>query len=103
MTRYHAPLHPRHVPNEILQIEEVPRTLGGNKLQVPVKKIRSGTSVEVPFANPFLGLHQLLHQYTNRYTEYRLLSSKIATVQHQFKYCGFGLFMPNSPTLDDTS
>jgi acetoacetyl-CoA synthetase len=33
---------PRHVPNEILQIEEVPRTLSGKVLEVPVKKILMG-------------------------------------------------------------
>ncbi|MGH2903119.1 MAG: acetoacetate--CoA ligase, partial [Solirubrobacteraceae bacterium] len=34
---------PRHVPNEILAIEEVPRTLSGKVLEVPVKKILMGT------------------------------------------------------------
>jgi acetoacetyl-CoA synthetase len=33
---------PRHVPNEILQIEQVPRTLSGKVLEVPVKKILMG-------------------------------------------------------------
>ena len=33
---------PRHVPNEILQIDEVPRTLSGKVLEVPVKKILMG-------------------------------------------------------------
>jgi acetoacetyl-CoA synthetase len=33
---------PRHVPNEILQIQEVPRTLSGKILEVPVKKILMG-------------------------------------------------------------
>jgi acetoacetyl-CoA synthetase len=33
---------PRHVPNEVLQIEEVPRTLSGKVLEVPVKKILMG-------------------------------------------------------------
>jgi acetoacetyl-CoA synthetase len=33
---------PRHVPDEVLQIEEVPRTLSGKKLEVPVKKILMG-------------------------------------------------------------
>ncbi len=33
---------PRHVPNEILQIEEVPRTLSGKVLEVPVKRILMG-------------------------------------------------------------
>ncbi|MDQ3284539.1 MAG: acetoacetate--CoA ligase [Actinomycetota bacterium] len=35
---------PRHVPNEILAVHDVPRTLNGKKLEVPVKKILSGKS-----------------------------------------------------------
>jgi acetoacetyl-CoA synthetase len=34
---------PRHVPNEVLQIREVPRTLSGKVLEVPVKRILMGT------------------------------------------------------------
>ncbi len=37
---------PRHVPNEILMIEEVPRTLSGKVLEVPVKKILMGMPPE---------------------------------------------------------
>ncbi len=37
---------PRHVPNEILAVEDIPRTLNGKKLEVPVKKILSGTAPE---------------------------------------------------------
>jgi acetoacetyl-CoA synthetase len=37
---------PRHVPNEILRIAEVPRTLSGKVLEVPVKKILTGTPPE---------------------------------------------------------
>jgi acetoacetyl-CoA synthetase len=33
---------PRHVPNEIRQIDEVPRTLSGKALEVPVKRILMG-------------------------------------------------------------
>ncbi|HUA10550.1 MAG TPA: acetoacetate--CoA ligase [Solirubrobacteraceae bacterium] len=33
---------PRHVPNEILQVEQVPRTLSGKLLEVPVKRILMG-------------------------------------------------------------
>jgi acetoacetyl-CoA synthetase len=35
---------PRHVPNEIVQIDEVPRTLSGKVLEVPVKRILMGES-----------------------------------------------------------
>jgi acetoacetyl-CoA synthetase len=37
---------PRHVPDEIRQIAEVPRTLSGKVLEVPVKRILTGTPVE---------------------------------------------------------
>ncbi len=33
---------PRHVPDRVLQIEEVPRTLSGKALEVPVKRILMG-------------------------------------------------------------
>jgi acetoacetyl-CoA synthetase len=36
---------PRHVPNEVRRIEEVPRTLSGKVLEVPVKRILMGTPV----------------------------------------------------------
>ena len=35
---------PRHVPNEVFAIAEVPRTLSGKVLEVPVKRILGGTS-----------------------------------------------------------
>ena len=35
---------PRHVPDEVTRIVEVPRTLSGKKLEVPVKKILLGTA-----------------------------------------------------------
>lgn len=44
-------LSPRHVPDEIFTIPEVPRTLNGKKLEVPIKKILLGTPVERA-ANP---------------------------------------------------
>ncbi|HEY2719182.1 MAG TPA: acetoacetate--CoA ligase [Solirubrobacteraceae bacterium] len=34
---------PRHVPNEVRQVAEVPRTLSGKVLEVPVKRILMGT------------------------------------------------------------
>ena len=37
---------PRHVPNEVLAVPDIPRTLNGKKLEVPVKKILSGTPPE---------------------------------------------------------
>lgn len=39
-------LSPRHVPDDIFAIEQVPRTLNGKKLEVPVKKILMGVPPE---------------------------------------------------------
>ncbi|WP_319463069.1 acetoacetate--CoA ligase [Micromonospora sp. RTP1Z1] len=39
-------LSPRHVPDEIHQVRAVPRTLSAKKLEVPVKKILTGTPVD---------------------------------------------------------
>ncbi len=45
-----ASLSPRHVPDEIHQVPAVPRTLSGKKLEVPVKRILTGTPVQVAAA-----------------------------------------------------
>jgi acetoacetyl-CoA synthetase len=50
-------LSPRHVPDQIFQVGAVPRTLSGKKLEVPVKKILTGTpaglaAAEGALANP---------------------------------------------------
>jgi acetoacetyl-CoA synthetase len=37
---------PRHVPNDVMQVAEVPRTLSGKVLEVPVKKILMGGDPE---------------------------------------------------------
>ena len=37
---------PRHVPNEVHVIAEVPRTLSGKVLEVPVKRILTGTPAD---------------------------------------------------------
>jgi acetoacetyl-CoA synthetase len=37
---------PRHVPNEVYAVAEVPRTLSGKVLEVPVKRILMGTPAE---------------------------------------------------------
>jgi acetoacetyl-CoA synthetase len=42
-TRIREDCSPRHVPNEIVAVEEVPRTLSGKILELPVKRILMGT------------------------------------------------------------
>jgi acetoacetyl-CoA synthetase len=44
-------LSPRHVPDAMHQIPEVPRTISGKKMEVPVKRVLAGEPVE-KVANP---------------------------------------------------
>ena len=44
--RVRAECSPRHVPNDVYAIAEVPRTLSGKVLEVPVKRILMGTPPE---------------------------------------------------------
>ena len=39
-------LSPRHVPDEVLAVPVIPRTLSGKKLEVPVKRILTGTPAD---------------------------------------------------------
>ncbi|MDA3630647.1 acetoacetate--CoA ligase [Saccharopolyspora sp. WRP15-2] len=48
-------LSPRHVPNRFIAVDEVPRTLNGKKLEVPVKKILTGTPPERAVSRDALG------------------------------------------------
>lgn len=44
--RLRTSLTPHHVPDDIVVIAEVPRTLSGKKLEVPIKKLFLGTPLE---------------------------------------------------------
>jgi acetoacetyl-CoA synthetase len=41
-----ATLSPRHVPDVIVEVPDVPRTLSGKKLEVPVKRILGGVAID---------------------------------------------------------
>jgi acetoacetyl-CoA synthetase len=45
-TRIREDASPRHVPNEIVAVNDVPRTLSGKVLELPVKRILMGTPPE---------------------------------------------------------
>jgi acetoacetyl-CoA synthetase len=45
-TRVREDASPRHVPSDVIAVEEVPRTLSGKVLELPVKKILMGTPAE---------------------------------------------------------
>ncbi len=49
--RIKVALSPRHVPNDVFQVNEVPRTLSGKKMELPIKKLLLGHALE-KIANP---------------------------------------------------
>ncbi|MGZ4173309.1 MAG: AMP-binding enzyme, partial [Solirubrobacteraceae bacterium] len=46
---------PRHVPNEVLAVPAIPRTLSGKVLEVPVKKVLLGSAPEQAASRDSLG------------------------------------------------
>jgi acetoacetyl-CoA synthetase len=45
-TRIRSQLSPRHVPDEVIEIDVVPRTLNGKKCEVPVKRVLAGVPLD---------------------------------------------------------
>jgi acetoacetyl-CoA synthetase len=58
-------LSPRHLPDEILQVTEVPRTLSGKKLEVPIKRILSGIPVEEAVSKGAVANPETLRVFTD--------------------------------------
>ena len=58
-------LSPRHVPDEIYAIPQVPRTLNAKKLEVPVKKILSGVPVEKAVNIDSMGNPEAIDYFVN--------------------------------------
>lgn len=56
-------LSPRHVPDDVFQVTAVPRTLSGKKLEVPVKRILTGTPVGEAAAKGALVNPESLEEY----------------------------------------
>ena len=59
-TRIREDCSPRHVPNDVFEVKEVPRTLSGKVLEVPVKRILAGTPPEKAAARDSLANPQAL-------------------------------------------
>jgi len=41
-SKIRADLSPRYVPDEVIQVPSIPKTLNGKKLEVPVKRVLMG-------------------------------------------------------------
>jgi acetoacetyl-CoA synthetase len=55
-------LSPRHVPDAIRAVAEVPRTLSGKKLEVPVKRVLAGTPLELAVSEGALANPRAIHE-----------------------------------------
>jgi acetoacetyl-CoA synthetase len=55
-------LSPRHVPDEVHAIAEVPRTLSGKKLEVPVKRMLTGTPLDQAVSEGALANPKAIHE-----------------------------------------
>jgi acetoacetyl-CoA synthetase len=64
-TRIRTDCSPRHVPNEIRQVEQVPRTLSGKVLEVPVKRILMGQAPEQAAARDSLANPEALDVFVD--------------------------------------
>lgn len=60
-----AALSPRHVPDAVHQVRAVPRTLSGKKLEVPVKRILTGTPAETAAAKGALADPESLNAFAD--------------------------------------
>ncbi len=56
---------PRHVPSEVLAVNEVPRTLTGKVLEVPVKRILMGSPPEKAASRDTLANPQALDWFVD--------------------------------------
>ena len=64
--RVRTRLSPRHVPDQIQVVPSVPRTLSGKKLEVPVKRILTGTPVDVAVSRGALANPESLDAFLPR-------------------------------------
>ena len=65
-TRVREHCSPRHVPDQIIVIDEVPRTLSNKKLEVPVKKILMGGDPESAVSRDSLANPAALDPFVER-------------------------------------
>jgi acetoacetyl-CoA synthetase len=56
---------PRHVPNDVIQVAAVPRTLSGKVLELPVKRILMGTPPEQAAARDSLANPEALDAFVD--------------------------------------
>ncbi len=64
-TELRSKLSPRHVPDQVVGVPGVPRTLSGKKLEVPVKRILRGTPLETAASKGALANPEVLTAFVD--------------------------------------
>ncbi|MEZ5008293.1 MAG: acetoacetate--CoA ligase [Chitinophagales bacterium] len=62
-----AQFSPRHVPDDIFEVKEVPYTISGKKMETPVKKILSGIDISNSISKDAMKNPQSLDYFTHLY------------------------------------
>jgi acetoacetyl-CoA synthetase len=68
---------PHHVPDEILVIPDVPRTLSGKKLEVPIKKLLMGIPTEKAVSTDAMSNPHAIGYFTEVADKVRLLRDRV--------------------------
>lgn len=63
VARIRSDLSPRHVPDEIHFVEDVPRTLSGKKVEIPVKRLLTGANLQEALSEGSLANPESLGRY----------------------------------------
>jgi acetoacetyl-CoA synthetase len=68
-TELRTSLSPRHLPDQIVAVPSVPRTLSGKKLEVPIKRILNGTPADVAASRGSLANPESLDAFVEMFVE----------------------------------
>lgn len=61
--RLSSELSPRHVPDRILAVSQIPRSPNGKKLEVPVKRILGGTTIDEVVDSSAMTITEVLEEF----------------------------------------
>ncbi len=64
-------LSPRHVPDEIIYVREIPKTINGKKMEVPIKKLFMGINPEKALNRSSMANPSCLDEYIEIATNFR--------------------------------
>ena len=61
---------PRHIPNLIFSVSEIPYTISGKKMEIPIKKIMSGKEIKDTISEGAMKNPGCLNEYIDIKNQY---------------------------------